>query len=523
MDKNQVCLNDFLDGIVYVINYKRSDDMDDQGLSFALNQILQFYNDFIIKDDDFYRKLYDILDNDIELYCLVVSTVYEITKDVNTILTIEDILLTEDVEIYTADKILNNITAVKFTNCDIPNSYKKNREINKKLLEQYEKDYPCKYSYVPYEERNHNRIVIETNTFLGISHAPTRMVINICKWLQRDCGYEVFLLINRTNSNYEDLIQIWNDPFVYNYREDLEGKFCLTYEGTSIKGFQFEWNKNKEHLKNIVLEFLHDWKPLCVYHIGGPSYRHDIYKKVTTLMSMPCNDGYIESEADVLVSYLNSKSQFILESLNYINGTGQIVKDIGPLGGLRKALGKDYKKKDFNISEDKFAACIVGNRLNAELTQDFINMLEEIADENEKIQYVIIGECSNDIFPCTLKARVSYLGYQTELLDVLKVMDLFINPVRKGGGGGSVCSLQMGTPVVTLKGCDVYACVGDDFACDSLGDMKNIILKYINDNAFYTKQVEYAGKWLEKEESRDSSKIFGELIEGIKKDIMGNK
>ena len=217
--------NEFLDKMVYIINSQRM-SFDDVGeLKNVLEQVDGYYKTVIKLDDFYYEKLYNVLGQDVELYCLVTSAIYDVTNDSRAIVAIEDVLLSSEVEPYTADKILSNVNILKFAHFEIPNSYKKNRELNKKYLDKYEEKYPCKCLYIPFEERNKNRIVIETNTLLEVGHAPTRMVLNICKYLQEGYGYEVFLIVNRSNSRYEDLAQVWNVPSRYNYREDIEGRF----------------------------------------------------------------------------------------------------------------------------------------------------------------------------------------------------------------------------------------------------------------------------------------------------------
>ena len=158
--------NEFLDKMVYIINSQRM-SFDDVGeLKNVLEQVDGYYKTVIKLDDFYYEKLYNVLGQDVELYCLVTSAIYDVTNDSRAIVAIEDVLLSSEVEPYTADKILSNVNILKFAHFEIPNSYKKNRELNKKYLDKYEEKYPCKCLYIPFEERNKNRIVIEKNTLL---------------------------------------------------------------------------------------------------------------------------------------------------------------------------------------------------------------------------------------------------------------------------------------------------------------------------------------------------------------------
>lgn len=509
-------IDEFIDVMIDIINSVRS-GIDFSELKDNKTRFCELHNYFIKNIPFFYSELLNILDGDKKLYCLAMSTIYEVTKDVHAVQVLENLLLDNEIDLYFADMIQIQISAVKFTDMSVPNSYEKNRNINKKLLERYIRTYPIPYEYTPYKERNLKRIVIETNSLLGIHHGPTRIVLELCKCLQNDYGYDVFLLVNRTSSNAEDLLEFWTIPFMYNYTKEMEGRFELDYEGTIISGYQFEWSRLKLKERNIALQIIHDWKPLCVFHICGEYYRHDIYKYLTTQLSMPCEDGYAASEAQVLVSYMKSDAEYVQEAVKYIKNQNQCMEDIAVFGGLKKDHNRNYIKEYFGIPEKSFAICLVGNRLDSEISPEFENLLKRVIERHPYVYVAIIGKMHRNLH--LQENRVIKLGYQMELIDVLKVMDLYVNPVRKGGGGSASCALQAGVPVVSLINCDVAVNVGENFVCDDLQKMEQLIERYIEDNEFYNNQIEKVKAWYMERKQVDRGEIFNDLLERVKLDI----
>ncbi len=517
MNDIQKKINDFIEVMIDIINNVRS-GIDLSELKGNKERFCELHEYCITNIPFFYSKLLDILDGDKELYCLALSTIYAVTRDVHVVEALENLLMDNKTDLYFADMIQTQISSVKFTNIVVPNSYEKNRNINKNLLERYIQTYPIPYEYTPYEDRNLKRIVVETNSILGVNHGPTRIVLELCRCLQNDYGYEVFLLVNRTNSNYYDLLQLWMEPFVYNYDSEIEGAFKLNYEGTIIPGYQFEWSRLKLQERNTALQFIHDWKPLCVFHICGEYYRHDIYKYLTTLLSMPCADGYTASEAQVLVSYMKSDAEYVQEAVKYINSQNQCMEDISTFGGLKEDHNRNYVKEYFGIPEKSFVICLVGNRLDSEISPEFEGLLQRVIERYQDTYVAVIGEIHRNLE--LQEDRIIKLGYQMELIDVLKVMDLYVNPVRKGGGGSASCALQAGVPVISLRNCDVAVNVGENFVCDDLQEMEQLIERYIEDNEFYNNQIQKVKAWYMERKQVDRGEIFNDLLERVKLDIV---
>lgn len=503
----------FLECIVKIIRYCQVDE-DNGDIQSTLAEITSLYH---MQQDkkDFLDRLYIYVDQDIELYFLILSTLYEILKDEILIEQMEQLLFRDKMDLFVADSVIRQIRRIKFLDYSIGDSYSKYREIQKKLLYRFKEEYLPDFPYTTYAERNKKRIVIATDQLLSVRHAPTRIVLDVCSYLINDYGYEVFLLVNLTNSDIQELREFWCQPVIYSCIKELNGTFQINYNNTMIRGYQYEWKKNQIRDIQEVCRLIWEWKPICAYYIGGTSYRHDIYKFYTTLISMQCTDGYSVSEAQVLASYMHSNSQYVKESLEYIASTRQHVENIGSIGGLWKEYNHEYKREEFGISEDSFLLCIMGNRLDAEMSTDFIQMLEKILDEQDDVCIAFIGDCIGTFFDARYLERVFFLGYQTELVDVMRMMDLFVNPPRKGGGGGAECALQAGVPVATLANNDVANAVNEASCCYDLSELKALILRYREDKDFYQKQVAFCNTWKENKGKNDDSKRYGTLIERV--------
>lgn len=512
-------LDYFLNIVIQILNFNDNEASEDE-LHNLIDELFDYYKQ--VDYNVFFDELFNYIDKDFELYTLILSTLYNLFNHDMIIYDIEKRLTSESIDLFAADSILNQLRYIKFTNIALKDSYKTNRIINQKLLNEFKQKYLPNYPYTPYDEREKKRIVIATDQLLSINHAPTRIVLNICNYLAHDHGYEIYLLINLTSRDANRISQFWYNPNMFNFLKDLDGMFSVQYKETIIRGFQFEWAPDKISDISAACELINIWKPLCVFYIGGASYRHDIYKYYTTLISMPCTDGYIVSEAQVLVSSLQSDSSYIKESIQYIKNTNQHIENIGVLCTLREDSGHIYKKVDYNIPDTGFLLCIMGNRLDAEMSDDFISMMQELMYENANIYVAFIGDCTRTFFAEDLQSRVRFLGYQSELVEIMKMMDLFVNPPRKGGGSGATFALQAGVPIATLANNDVANFINNRLCCNNLDELKALIERYMNDKEFYDNEVVMCNEWKERTAKNNDSATYRDLISRVN-DMLANK
>ena len=67
----------------------------------------------------------------------------------------------------------------------------------------------------------------------------------------------------------------------------------------------------------------------------------------------------------------------------------------------------------------------------------------------------------------------------------MEICDLYINPIRLGGGFSVIEAFAKGVPGVYTKTGDVFVSGGPDFAVNDLSEMKEQIERYRKDDAFY--------------------------------------
>ena len=94
-----------------------------------------------------------------------------------------------------------------------------------------------------------------------------------------------------------------------------------------------------------------------------------------------------------------------------------------------------------------------------------------------------------------------------------KVIDLYLNPPREGGGTSALYAMAAGKPVVTVNYGDVFKNCGDEFAVENLAEMYECIKRYTEDSIFYDRMAELA--YRRAQEYEDVEKNMKELLDTL--------
>ena len=97
----------------------------------------------------------------------------------------------------------------------------------------------------------------------------------------------------------------------------------------------------------------------------------------------------------------------------------------------------------------------------------------------------------------------------------MDVCDLFVNPMRSGGGTSSVFALHKGKPVVTIDFGDVALNAGKEFCVCDYSEMKARIELYMDDPIFYSQMKSQALQ--RAKEITDTENIITKQIKEIEK------
>lgn len=347
------------------------------------------------------------------------------------------------------------------------------------FLQEYLKiDYP----YLKISERNNDVIVIITSQFLGLNHAPTRRVLDYSYAIQKELGKKV-IIINDAGTNFYRSEHFPNALYL-NYIDQYSHMNMLPYKDENFEFLQVGSQMPNVNIIAQLLKIIYKINPLLVFNIGASSLIADLCSNFTTTASLPCSHYIPISRSKYLVvaRKVDGKDR---ERINRI-ATGQIIVET-VLNYKFAQHSEIYDRKQFGLSEDSFVIVVVGNRLDDELSMDFLNLLNEINDI-EDIHILFIGGV-NDIDRIKggmkNKDKIHFTGHLSGASEAIKLCNLYLNPKRKGGGRSAFEALHYGIPVITMDVGDVYYVSGSDFSVNNYNEMYDLVKRYYTDAKFY--------------------------------------
>ncbi len=343
-------------------------------------------------------------------------------------------------------------------------------------------------------QRNNNLVFFISNQVLGSNHSPTIFALEWCKFLIEH-GKNVMLI-----NTAELLSQRGSIPFSAtkaNYVDSYSEVSYIDYEGIRVAFFQCPQTMPDINIIQILLNIVRDEKPGYILSIGDIIFS-DLADKIIPVYSIGLSANLPRRYTKYLSLYRDltdlekcwmEKSAYKADSL--INTCFAVNIPIQSTHLSREEIG---------IPIDSFCLAIVGNRLDYDLDEDFLNVLSDVL-VNRNIFICFIGDfnyekirCKNPVF----EKKTTRIPFVKDLLSILELSDLYVNPKRLGGGTSAVYAMSLGKPVVSLDYGDVYLNCGKAFCVDSFKAMMDSIIKYYTDSTYYESMSVLAKQRVEK-------------------------
>ncbi len=366
------------------------------------------------------------------------------------------------------------------------------------------------------DNRNENLIFITTQQFLNMKHGPTKTVLDRAYILKK--LYQNVVIINTAELLGGKPLELLHGEFG-RYNKDLLKAEKIKYKDEMFSFVQLDNNMPNIENSREFLEFVIKYKPLYIVNIGGNSLLMDICSKVVPVINIntvPSSLTCTKATVQVIGRQLTKKEENLLALL----GKTKENVIVGRFTSSLKPQVNKYTRKELDIPEEQFVMALIGGRLTQEVTQEFIDMIDQILQKD--VMLIIIGTMDNYEKICRNDSifgkNAVYLGQQEDVLAILDLCDLYVNPKRTGGGTSVIEAMYKGCPAVTLNSGDVALGAGPDFCVDTYEEMQKQILRYMEDKEFYREMSIKAKK--RADYMLDSESAFFEIIHQFENKVL---
>lgn len=401
----------------------------------------------------------------------------------------------------------------------VPGFYEKKRQLHRRNVIQLRDVLGINYSYLNKEQRNNKRIVIITEQILNYKHAPTKAVLE-CAVAMKKMGYEVMVFVCPCDMVLGQ--EVWYEAVGFNCVTDLTNQqFRIEHNGEIIDAYQVNMNEEGLFHYKKMIELIYEFKPLFVYSMGMFNPIGDVVQSFITTVSRKYSLGLPVSEADIIVEI---KGEAQCDDIKYIDSHQKVYEEKSGVAYF-DISDNMVSRAELGLPEDKFLISIVGNRLDTEIDEVFIGVMEEISKRVDNVGFVIIGQVSTlkeQFEKSTIANKIFCLGYCEDVMSVYRTLDLYVNPRRTGGGYSSLMALIMQIPVVTLPDCDVAFNAGDDFVVDDYELMIEQVVKYYTDKEYYKNQKDKTKRFAEANSKERAEEALEKKLKALIKYVEEN-
>lgn len=442
------------------------------------------------------RKILTEGDTYVNIY--VYSFMIEITHEEKDLTDVYKIIEHSDkLSIYTKYYLYYQLKIKMFTfaELDKENARVAKWQLFQHIFYEFKKIVSAPLDYIPEESRNEQLVVIITEQMLSDKVGPTRTALERSASVIRDWKKKVLLINTAEAATSVGKIDVYNNK-IPNYIKEWNELAFMEWKGVKIPFVQCDQNMPDKEMLDMLLLQIRKLAPGYVLNLGGSSLFANLVNEFLPVLTIGLGFSELEPTQTMfqtLARKIKDDDRKLVRILgmpeNHVIET-RFTFDIKP-------AFSSFTRKEVGIPENKFILAVVGTRLDNEITEEFLELLDKLCGLEE--YFVVFAGVYN-----TYQQKINtyehlvqyslYCGYQNDMLAFFSLCDLFVNPIRKGGGTMAVEAMSQGIPVVSTPYGDIAADIGEEFQVEDYRIMLEEIQHYCHNKEYYAEKSELARK-----------------------------
>lgn len=332
------------------------------------------------------------------------------------------------------------------------------------------------------EERRDDVVIVMMSGFLGEKHPVSKSALERCYTLKTELGKQVILM-----SLGEDQGLLGGVVLYHGERRNRMEEYCQC-ETYFYQGEEFVFYQPKTPVDTIegtlgALEYIREVNPAFVVYVGEQSFFAELVNGLCPVLSVSTTFSALQDTITDFVMVGRSVSEE-----ERARASAEIIETRFTF--KLKGKKRDYTREELGLSQDKFVLAVVGMRLDADVSEAFLNAMQPLTEEG--CELLFIGKYDSYGMQCErhpwLAEHSVMLGVCEDVTGILQSADLYVNPHRLGGGFSVAEAFDAGIPAVTTGYGDVSVAAGEAFCVNDYTEMVETIRKYRRDAEFYREQ-----------------------------------
>ena len=114
-----------------------------------------------------------------------------------------------------------------------------------------------------------------------------------------------------------------------------------------------------------------------------------------------------------------------------------------------------HSRSEYGLKKNDFVLVTVGSRLGTEITLEMAEEICGVLREYKNIKWLVVGVSYVDSLnymnaDLVEKKQIIIAGHEPDLMGLYKICNVYVNPIRMGGGLSIAWAMRQGLPVAIL-------------------------------------------------------------------------
>lgn len=354
----------------------------------------------------------------------------------------------------------------------------------------YKKNVNLEYSYFP----NSNKIMFIIDSLESKSYSGTKLLLDIIDNMVRiKENIEILIYSEENFCGIQD-----ENPMIFdfNYRTQffsdsehkIETMVSDKYKNVKVI-FSDIYNKKEERINDIIEKAKH-FSPEVILTTTIASNSINILFEIFPIIHLSLGGVNSINKFDL---YLFPHLEFIkkLIELNGVKYNQEIMIPFDYTGEFNESCKEENREK-FDFDENDFILITVGVRIGSDISAGLAKVISQFIKEKKNVKWMLVGDT---IIPeidkySEINNNILKIKYLSNLAEIYKMSNLYINPIRNGGGFSIAEAIINGLCVLSpnVSPAGVLHC-GKENCVDNLDEFKRELYKLYEDKNYMKEKL----------------------------------
>lgn len=339
----------------------------------------------------------------------------------------------------------------------------------------------------PSKKSNNKKIAFIVDQLMSIHHSPTKLMLDYARNIKKyypDYEVKIFVEDNLYCKNEIGII-----PYLYTsaISSSIKDEHYKYLDNESIEVYYANVNLSKKKRTINLVNKVSEFNPDVILTNSDISVVSRMFYKTYPIVFMSMGGDYFSNLAD---AYLCGTIERIIKNNNrygFLNEE-KIYKFRYGLEFMEPK--KDIRRSDYSIKQNDFVMVTVGNRLDAEMDEEFIDYIAKFIMKNDDVRWLIVGPRHINYiqikYSFLFNDKIIRIQYEEDLPALYRICNVYLNPRRQGGGISIAMAMNEGLPIAVFKDKSDGAAFVEQDNCSGVS-----IQEYIDDLEMLRSNEEY--------------------------------